>query len=352
MSTFTCPDGHVSIADDYCDVCGAPIAPAGSGGEGSVAEPVAEPDELVCRSCGAGSPPGSLFCEDCGYDFTTGAMPEPMEDPSLVIDPSTAPSPLLVGEGARGAGPLPTEAIPSLGAVDPVAPAAAPAATGPAPTTHPDQDPTTHPDQDPGQGRVRSVAPSLPEVEWVVEVWVDPDWYAVQQSPDPCPSPGMPQVIPLTVSSVLVGRRSASRAVNPEIDCSADVGVSRRHAQLTTDGQRWWIEDLQSANGTYIGAAGGPVPTDPLPVARRRELNEDDRVYLGAWTRLVVRRVAPGELEAMGWTAFRGFIEPQEADRADPAASAPAASGAPGRSPDAWDEQRSAPAVDEPGAAL
>jgi len=71
--------------------------------------------------------------------------------------------------------------------------------------------------------------------------------------------------------------------------------VSRRHAQLSTDGTRWWVEDLGSSNGTFVGPASGPLPTDPLPTGQRRELAEDDRVYVGAWTRLVVRRATEEE---------------------------------------------------------
>ena len=41
-------------------------------------------------------------------------------------------------------------------------------------------------------------------------------------------SPGLPAIVPLTVRSVLVGRLSKSRNVHPEIDCGADIGVSRR----------------------------------------------------------------------------------------------------------------------------
>ncbi len=72
--------------------------------------------------------------------------------------------------------------------------------------------------------------------------------------------------------------------------------MSRRQAQLTTDGQRWWVEDLQSANGTYVGSG------QRTAAERRRcrpasasELDEDDRIYVGAWTRLVVRRATPEE---------------------------------------------------------
>ena len=127
----------------------------------------------------------------------------------------------------------------------------------------------------------------------MAEVWVDPDWYATQESDDPCPSPGLP------------GRRRwreerARRAAvgepqhHPQIDCGADSGVSRRQAQLTTDGQRWWVEDLQSSNGTYVGPAGAPLPTTRSRRPAARALR-DDRVYLGAWTRIVVRRATPEE---------------------------------------------------------
>jgi len=124
---------------------------------------------------------------------------------------------------------------------------------------------------------------------------VDPEWYAQQDSTEPCPSPGLPAIVPLTVRSVLVGRTSRSRNIHPEIACEADVAVSRRHAQLSTDGTRWWVEDLGSSNGTFVGPASGPLPTDPLPTGQRRELAEDDRVYVGAWTRLVVRRATEEE---------------------------------------------------------
>lgn len=173
----------------------------------------------------------ALFCESCGYDFTTGTMPRPAS--SLDLGPSTTPPPVP---------PAPQEVA-----------------------------------------------------EWVVERWVDPDWYAVQQSDDPCPSPGLPVVVPLTEKSVLVGRPSRSRGISPEVDCGDDTGVSRRQAQLTTDGQRWWVEDLQSSNGTFVGPASGPLPEDPVPPGQRRELNADDRIYVGAWTRLVVRKATPEE---------------------------------------------------------
>ena len=55
------------------------------------------------------------------------------------------------------------------------------------------------------------------------------------------------------------------------------------------------MEDLQSANGTYVGDSGGPMPTAPIAPGRKLELADDERVYLGAWTRLVVRAATSSE---------------------------------------------------------
>ena len=257
MSAVTCPNGHESVATDYCDVCGAPIAqeggasPAAAAG-GSGAAPDVAPEGQAsgvptapqeCPSCGTHNDAAALFCEACGYDFTTGTMPRPSH-----VAPASS---LDLGAGVGSGDPTHT--------VPPVAPEVA--------------------------------------VGWVVEVWVDPDWYAAQESDDPCPSPGLPETLPLRLQSLLVGRPSVSRGIHPDIDLAGDPGVSRRQAQLTTDGSRWWVEDLQSSNGTYVGSASGPLPAIPLPPGQRRELAEGDRVYAGAWTRLVVRRATPEEQE-------------------------------------------------------
>ncbi|HET9778588.1 MAG TPA: FHA domain-containing protein, partial [Propionibacteriaceae bacterium] len=186
----------------------------------------------------------ALFCENCGYDFTTGTMPRP-----------------LVASEMAGAT-----------RTDQNQPA--PIAT--APTT--------------GDGTT-----SAGTFEWVAEVWIDPAWYEAQQSPDPMPSPGLPAIVPLTSKSILVGRTSQSRNIHPQIDCESDSGVSRRQTQLTTDGTRWWVEDLDSANGTFVAPATRPLPADPIPVGIKHELAADDRIYVGAWTRIVIRRATEDE---------------------------------------------------------
>lgn len=256
--SVTCPQGHRSSATDYCDVCGEPIAPAAQ-----TPPAPASGTPRTCPHCGSPGLPEALFCEICGYDFTTGQLPDP--------GPASGPVP-LAPPGVPGA------AVP-------------PALPDPTPVVPPGSGPG--PGLDPDGGLA---APPVPGAdEWLVELWIDPDWYAAQAPEDPMPSVGAPLVVPLRQRSVLVGRPSASRNIRPQVDCGADSGVSRRHCQLTTDGRRWWVEDLRSSNGTFVAGPGEPLPTVPLVAGQRRELQDGDRLFVGGWTRLVVRRALPGE---------------------------------------------------------
>ncbi|MEO6512602.1 MAG: FHA domain-containing protein [Nocardioides sp.] len=235
---MTCPNGHDSQSTDYCDVCGAAMPAAGD----TVVVPVLDPDAAPpaeetpvpastgqdCPNCSTPNAPDALFCEACGYDFTTGTMPRRGE-PAATPDPPS------------------------------------------------------------------NISPSLDD-EWVAELWIDPQWYAEQSSPDPLPSAGVPEVVPLRNASLLIGRESKTRDIHPDIDCGTDNGVSRRHAQLTTDGTRWWVEDLASSNGTFVAGAVDPLPKKPIDVGGKREVGPDDRIYVGSWTRLVIRKAAPGEV--------------------------------------------------------
>ncbi len=260
--SYTCPDGHTSQSGDYCDVCGLPIAPsgaaAGAGGSSAVPPPLPAPLSPPTPAARGAHPapstsplslgtpaPGALTCANCATDNPPDALF--CENCGYDFTTGQLPRPL---------------APPDLAGAQPVPPPAAPDGA----------------------------------VEWVAEIWVDPDWHTAQGVTEPLPSVGAPAVVPLADRSVLVGRTSASRNIHPQIDCSSDSGVSRRHAQLSTDGQRWWVEDLQSSNGTYVGGTGEPMPTTPVAPGQRVELADDDRVYVGAWTRIVVRRAAPGEV--------------------------------------------------------
>ena len=59
------------------------------------------------------------------------------------------------------------------------------------------------------------------------------------------------------------------------------------------------MEDLESANGTFVAGASDPLPGSPIPVGLKQEIQPGDRVYVGAWTRIVVRAATPDEQEAL-----------------------------------------------------
>ncbi|GAB49862.1 FHA domain-containing protein [Mobilicoccus pelagius] len=422
-----CPEGHESAATDYCDTCGAPMgAPGGATPAGvpdagaavpsptpppglSTPEPdpsdaagtgdAAAPATQTCPNCAAVNAADNLFCEVCGFDFTTGVMPrveggEPSfldlpvratsvagdaADPSDVADETSPEAPRSDEEGvgaldlpappaaaaarheapdepgtpvaataadpraaeaAPGSTPgatpedddespdadavaaphvetptppAPPVAAPPQGDLDPAVPdASAPAGHTPAPTPGLGSDSGSGSGSAAERGRAHPPTPapgtsSLPSAEvrpvnrppsrevagdWVVEVWIDPDWFAVQDADEAYPSPAPPEVVRLTRSDALVGRRS--RTSVPDVDCGIDSAVSRRQALLTSDGRRWWIEDLDSSNGTWVGPAIGPLPRSPI--SGRTEIDADDRIYVGAWTRLVVRPAVESEV--------------------------------------------------------
>ena len=44
-----------------------------------------------------------------------------------------------------------------------------------------------------------------------------------------------------------------------------DNGVSKSHARVYADGEAWFLEDLGSANGTYLGEDRLAAPTEIMP---------------------------------------------------------------------------------------
>jgi hypothetical protein len=229
MTAVVCPNGHSSGDPEWCDTCGAPIGGSAEPSPSAVparVEVVAASSGAPtdCPHCGSSNDAANLFCEQCGYDFTTGQAPpqpavaEPPEQPEVILDSA---------------------------------------------------------------------------VKWVVVVEVDPTWYALKGSlaDQPCP-PASSSTVALTQHTALVGRSSQSRDIHPEIALDGDTGVSRRHAQLVRDGDNVVVIDLSSTNGTYVVPSGSePSDDSPAVVAGlSTPLNDGDRIYVGAWSRLTVRR--------------------------------------------------------------
>ena len=86
-------------------------------------------------------------------------------------------------------------------------------------------------------------------------------------------------------TEMTLGRRSDNDIVLP-----LDRRISRRHARLFQRGGYWYIEDLGSANGTFVNDRRVHQPV---------ELRPGDRVRVGrTWLRVVPSPVSAAELEA------------------------------------------------------
>jgi FHA domain len=98
------------------------------------------------------------------------------------------------------------------------------------------------------------------------------------------------RVILLATDRVTLGRATSDGEV-PDLDLSlrpADPGVSRGHAILERKpDDTWTVTDCHSRNGTYLNDN-----IDPLPQGQAVELCPGDRLHVGGWTTVVLRRFA------------------------------------------------------------
>jgi hypothetical protein len=226
MATTTCPTcGAQSKTSDYCDTCGAALAPdpAGTGVAAaatdapSAATP-ASTSVKTCPNCGAVRNPDDAYCEVCGLDFATGKMP-------------AAPAPT----------PAPQTSAPPSGWTAVIEADRAFFDGNEAET--------------PG-------AASFPE------------------------GVGARRVA-LAGNEVVIGRRSEGKGFFPDIDLSspvADPGVSHRHAVLrrAADGG-WTVVDEGSTNGTWVND-----DARPLDHGVATALHDGDHINLGSFTRITV----------------------------------------------------------------
>ena len=235
-----CPAGHTSTADDYCDVCGMPIdaaavtpgqppAPPEPPNHAPARRPPGRPALTgpTCPQLRAPSTlPDALFCENCGYDFTTGTMPRPLAPPA--------------GAPARGRGP------PDADGGAGVATAAGWRRLGAA-----------------GRGELRLGGRGVDRPRLVRG--------AGEPGPAALPRPADRRAAARPRRCWSGGPRAAATSI-PTIDCEADSGVSRRQAQLTTDGQPLVGGGPGVGQRHLRGPASAPLPEDPIPVGVKREL--------------------------------------------------------------------------------
>ena len=125
----TCPYGHESASDDFCDVCGMPSAPPpastgrpagsqrspGPAGGGPI-PPARRPRRRPCPRCG--TPRTGQFCEACGYNFAAPApsarrpprRPAPPAPPAAVQPARPGPAPRPLAPSAPAPPPPPSAA--------------------------------------------------------------------------------------------------------------------------------------------------------------------------------------------------------------------------------------------------
>ena len=323
-----CPNGHDSATDDICDACGARIASSTARVVGKHhaggPRPSGSP-EGTCPWCG--NPSAGQFCAHCGFRVRRpfaplGApvspsapdqpLPEPAPepepepaserpafldwftptDPSAQIkpparhEPPTKPTPSAQPEPVGEPGPADAAESYSWSAyaVSPALPFTDPAPPLPPADIVPPPPPSA------------AVPPTAPMPKYTPTTWTavvtsDQAYYEQMQqkrgSNVEFPVINAERRFQLAGKQMRIGRRSAARGVEPEIDLSVppvDPGISRLHALLlpAADGS-WAVLDPGSANGTLLN--GREIePGDLIP------LRDGDRINLGAWTAITLRR--------------------------------------------------------------
>ncbi len=277
MAIAVCPRGHDSAEGTYCDVCGSRLTPApsadpwsSSGLHESPFAPAPEP--------GAPSPSWSWF-------ESSPASPRPRETlapPDRPEPPRPAPGRSRPASGPPWLAPEPPWLAPEPPRRAPEPPWLAPEPPRPAP-----EPPWLAPEPP-------RPATSFTRTAWTVLIASDRAYYEWMQAVGGAstasvsfPARAVERRIALSGNQMRIGRRSANRDFEPEIDLAeppADRGVSRLHAALIAgpDGT-WSLLDSGSANGTLLNgrrvATGAMVP-----------LREGDRINLGAWTVITVHR--------------------------------------------------------------
>ncbi|MFJ4921983.1 FHA domain-containing protein [Streptomyces sp. NPDC088725] len=375
----TCPNGHQSGSDDWCEVCGrrmaGPGAPAnevpgfpppppvpGYGyppAPGQGRSPAAGAQPETCPQCRTPREPMAPYCEECRWNFLTNTAtsytplaPQPGgaggrpgtgrgdsaaggSGPALNLPPGFQPqqsseppfqrqspeppfqqqSPEPPYQRQAPEPPFQRQAPGQQSARPPFpqqsAPPSFPQQSAPPAAPSQPQAPQGRQAEDDWQLRPPSLVPPQqaapqqtppqqyepsPPANWTAVIGPDREYFmAMMQRSGPeatglnLPAYAPEQRLPLVGKQLTIGRRRHSTGESPDVDLSVppeDPGVSHQHAVLIhqPDGN-WAVVDQNSTNGTTVNNAEDPIQPY-VPVT----LQDGDRVHVGAWTTITIRR--------------------------------------------------------------
>jgi hypothetical protein len=234
--TYQCPKGHQSTDSDYCSECGALIGQSKiskaeqAQGTNSNKSAGSGRSQEICPDCGTTRALDARFCEVCRHDFQ-----ENKTGVAEAIVASKQPEPQV------------TNAVPS--------------SSTEALKTSADSDEAAVPE------KLNAVisADINKAASWGVQSAIKPD--------------SMDRVFPLDLDENLVGRRSTSKGIYPEIVIN-DPGVSHRHLMFIKQADKSFaVLELGSSNGTELNGA-------PLEPGINTAVKAGDELTMGIWTKL------------------------------------------------------------------
>jgi len=169
---------------------------------------------IKCPNCEAESPPGAIFCDNCGYDLRNAPLNAPQPLSPTIVSAEAG------GLACNNCGHLnPREAIycENCGTKIPQQP-----------------DAVTHiPRQEPSPPARKEIVGRL----------------VIQSTNANLP-------FPAGKSQITLGREDPVSGIFPDIDLTPygaqEAGVGRQHAKMTIQNQAMYIEDLNSVNGTLV----------------------------------------------------------------------------------------------------
>lgn len=230
------------------------------------------PTTTSCPNCGASVQTDATFCGQCGFNLKPSSSVEGTPIPTQVseIPNLVNPDPLVEFEpiSIDPAVPMPDsdENLPQT-IISQSAQSAEESAT-PEPVTLP-------PPQPPTPASVPSVPVSNPPIPTPSGNVVSGTILQIQAASLLHLQTNAKIELPVNLSVIHIGK--PNDRIPPDVDVSgfphSDI-VSRIHADIRVEGDAFYIEDVGSANGTYINH-------NPLASGNRHKLRHGDRISLG-----------------------------------------------------------------------